>query len=108
MGTSNYSKVLKDDFKASFLNENGKITKEIDIATDINIKEEIDTAFEKGNKALLIISSVKTNSVAIAISRKNFNRPAGKKMRLISAMSLSEQETIEKGGKAEVLNDRKN
>ncbi|MFA9202157.1 MAG: hypothetical protein ACEQSC_01235, partial [Candidatus Nanopelagicaceae bacterium] len=51
-----------------------------------------------GDKALLIISNVRTNSVAIAISRKNFKRPVKQRMILIFAMSLSEQETIEKGG----------
>jgi ABC-type branched-subunit amino acid transport system substrate-binding protein len=104
--TSDYSRVLKNDFREKFLAKEGEITDEIDIAPDepvvpdINIKEEIDTAFEKGNKALLLISNVNTNSVAIAISRKNSERPVEKRMRLISAMSLSEQETIEKGGEA--------
>jgi ABC-type branched-subunit amino acid transport system substrate-binding protein len=96
---SGYSKVLKDDFKASF-DKKGRITKEINMGKEIDIKKEIDAAFKNGDKALLIISHVKTNSVAIAISKENFKRPENQRMKLISAMSLSEQETIEKGGDA--------
>jgi ABC-type branched-subunit amino acid transport system substrate-binding protein len=102
---SDYSEVLKEDIKTSFLDKKSKHTKQVDLASDkLNVKEEIDRAFNNGDKALLIISNVKTNSVAIAIaiatSKKNIERPEKLKMRLISAMSLSEQETIEKGGDA--------
>jgi ABC-type branched-subunit amino acid transport system substrate-binding protein len=99
-GGSGYSETLKNDIREEFLSKKGKIDKEIDIGSDkLEINKDIDTASQDGAKVLLIISNVSTNSVAVAISRKNFSLQ-DKRMILISSMSLSEQETIEKGGKA--------
>jgi ABC-type branched-subunit amino acid transport system substrate-binding protein len=98
---STYSEILKDDISTSFLGKKGRITEEIDLGADgFKINEDIKTASTKRIKVLLIISNVKTNSVAIAIARKNLDLPPDKRMIIIAAMSLSEQETIEKGGEA--------
>jgi ABC-type branched-subunit amino acid transport system substrate-binding protein len=68
-----YSEILKKDIKEEFLRKKGTIDKEIDIGSELEINKDIDAASQDGAKVLLILSNVNTNSVAVAISKKNFS-----------------------------------
>jgi ABC-type branched-subunit amino acid transport system substrate-binding protein len=97
-----YSENLMKDFTKSFANRGGKVLESIDIGSDTF---EVGTKVKKvvGDykiKAALVISNVRTNSIAIAINRENAELPLNKKMQMLGAMSLSEEETLDKGGKA--------
>jgi ABC-type branched-subunit amino acid transport system substrate-binding protein len=99
---SAYSENLKDDFKEAFSNEGGQILEYIDIGSDnfeteTKVKKVVD---DYKIKVALVISNVRTNSIAIAITRKNANLPLNQKIKLIGSMALSEEETLDKGGKA--------
>jgi ABC-type branched-subunit amino acid transport system substrate-binding protein len=99
---SAYSENLMKDFTKSFSNREGKIREYIDVSLDTfevgtKVKKVVD---DYKIKAALVISNVRTNSIAIAINRKNADLPLNKKMQLVGAMSLSEEETLDKGGKA--------
>jgi ABC-type branched-subunit amino acid transport system substrate-binding protein len=99
---SEYSEALKDDFKEKFAQQRGTVLKEIEIGSDTF---HVDTAINDmvANvkvKAALVISSVRTNSISIAINRKNANLPSHQKLQLLGAISLSEYQTLGKGGKA--------
>ncbi len=99
--SSEYSNTLKRDFEEDFKKHGGKFFgKLIDLSeTDLDIQNEIDNLIKHNIKAVLLISNVGTNSVALAIARANFKLPA-KKLQLVSAMALSEKLTLEKGGDA--------
>ncbi len=92
---SDYSQVLLEDFKK----QGGQAIEEIDIKSILDIAKKIQNIVDlKKTKNLLILTSVSTNSVAIEIARANARLPIDKKLNLLGAMSLSEQETITKGG----------
>ena len=88
-----FSKTLKDDFKRAFGSRRGEITQWFDIITDVslNIMEKIREIKEE-NAAVLVISSIETNSVAIAIAHENFNLPQSQRLlpRLRSHLFLIE------------------
>lgn len=100
---SEYSKTLKKDFSILFSRskKKGKILKTFNIsASSFDIKKEINIASSDPTvKAALIISDVRTNSIAIAINKNNINSQLNKKLQLFGAMSLSEDETLKHGGK---------
>jgi ABC-type branched-subunit amino acid transport system substrate-binding protein len=98
---SKYSEVLKNDFKSNFKEKGGLVSKEIEMNSNLfDIKKEIDKAIGGDEiKAALIIADVKTNSIAIAINKYNNKFPPDRKLTLLGAMSLTEVETLEKGGK---------
>jgi ABC-type branched-subunit amino acid transport system substrate-binding protein len=96
-----YSKALKEDFKREFEINGGEVLKAIDTNSDsFDIETEVDEATDDNEKkAALIITNVQTNSIAIAINKSNKKIPANRKLTLLGAMSLTEVETLEKGGK---------
>ncbi len=98
---SKYSEVLAEDFKRKFESNGGKVSKEIDINSDsFDIKTEIEKATgDKEIRAALIITNVQSNSIAISINKYNNELSADRKLKILGAMSLSEVETLEKGGK---------
>lgn len=102
---SEYSESLNNEFSDIF-SKVGTVFKPTDGSNDIgsdNFRIEKFNNFAATNKvkAALIISSVNTNSITIAINREN-DRLSSKnqKLQLFGAMSFSERETIDKGGKA--------
>jgi ABC-type branched-subunit amino acid transport system substrate-binding protein len=102
---SEYSETLKNNFMEDFSKNGGIVTTATDIGSDtFDIKTEIKHILDNKVKALLIISNVRTNSIAIeiaiAINRRNATLPLNQKIKLLGVMALSEEETLDKGGKA--------
>jgi ABC-type branched-subunit amino acid transport system substrate-binding protein len=98
---SKYSEVLMRDFTDEYLKQGGTVLKKVDIGTDtFNIESEVKKVLENLNiKSVLIMSDVQTNSIALAINKVNTLLPSSQRLQLFGAMSLSENETLEKGGK---------
>ena len=96
-----FSETLKNDFECAFISKRGQITESLDIITDVslNILETI-REIKKESDAVLIISSIETNSVAIAIATENSNLQPHEKLQLLFTTSLPETLALEKGGKA--------
>jgi ABC-type branched-subunit amino acid transport system substrate-binding protein/DNA-binding CsgD family transcriptional regulator len=101
-----FSETLKTDFKHAFnqrigpKGKRGQITQSLDILdVSLNILESIEEIKQESD-AVLVISSIETNSVAIAIAVENFNLPQSQQLQLLFITSLPETPTLEKGGKA--------
>ena len=95
-----FSETLKDDFKNAFRSRGGQVTQSFNIIDiSLNIIDSIREIKEKSD-AVLVISSIETNSVAIAIAVENFNLPQSQQLQLLFTTSLPETPTLEKGGKA--------
>jgi ABC-type branched-subunit amino acid transport system substrate-binding protein len=96
-----FSETLKDDFEHAFKSGRGEITQWFNITTDVslNIMETI-RKIKKENDAVLVISSIETNSIAIAIAHENFNLPQSQRLQLLFTTSLPEIPLLEKGGNA--------
>jgi ABC-type branched-subunit amino acid transport system substrate-binding protein len=98
-----YSRRLMEDIKSIFPKKgepkfNNKDTYNLG-SDEFNIDNAINRI--KGNyKAALVLSDVQTNSIAIAIIRKNAALPSSQKLKLFGAMSLTEEDTIKRGGAA--------
>jgi ABC-type branched-subunit amino acid transport system substrate-binding protein len=89
----NLTKNLNILFSQSLTGE--KAMKVVDMSINFfNLEKEILSKPE--TKAALIISDVRTNSIAIAINKNNARN---RKIQLFGAMSLSEDETLKNGGK---------
>ncbi|MBO3461066.1 AAA-like domain-containing protein [Aetokthonos hydrillicola Thurmond2011] len=99
--TSLYSNSLQKDFKDAFNKLGGKIVNNdngISISDpNLDIEEQIENIAKQKSKAAFLIASVETNSVAIAFNRINGQLPSEQKIQLLSSMSLSEEETKQKG-----------
>jgi ABC-type branched-subunit amino acid transport system substrate-binding protein len=101
---SEYSNTLKDDFEK----ETGKVALPIELKDNeiIDIEEEIRDITKKNIRAVLLISSLQTNSVALAIARavarknEKLKLPLDQKLHLIGADALFERTTLEKGADA--------
>jgi ABC-type branched-subunit amino acid transport system substrate-binding protein len=105
INNSEYSENLMKDFGDSFSEKGGqKLDKSntVDISlSNFNIDKSIQEILNSHvSKAALIISNVKSNSIAIAINRKNASLLPKYKLQLLGAMSLSEEETLQRGGEA--------
>ncbi len=104
MKSSEYSEILMEDFKSSFSKKGGKKLDKNNIvdlsSSSFNIDKTIQQMNSRSIKAVLLISNVKSNSIAIAISRKNASLSPKHKLQLLGAMSLSEEETLRRGGEA--------
>jgi ABC-type branched-subunit amino acid transport system substrate-binding protein len=97
---NDYSETLKDDFENAFRMRNGQITRLFDITdVSLNIMEQIEK-IKKESKAVLVISSIETNSVAIAIASENSKLQPEEKLQLLFTTSLPEIPMLEKGGEA--------
>jgi ABC-type branched-subunit amino acid transport system substrate-binding protein len=100
---SAYSNQLKDDIKAIFPNSGASRFNDDNIA-DMSLNGfKIEKAIERirnDNKAALVLPDVRTNSIAIAIIRKNATLSPNQKLQLFGAISLTEEDTIRRGGAA--------
>jgi ABC-type branched-subunit amino acid transport system substrate-binding protein len=95
-----FSETLKDDFENAFKRQNGQITQLFDITdVSLNIMERIEEIKEE-SKAVLVISSIETNSVVIAIASENSKLQPEEKLQLLFTTSLPEIPMLEKGGEA--------
>jgi ABC-type branched-subunit amino acid transport system substrate-binding protein len=97
-----FSEILKSDFEKAFNALGGEIIN-IDSTVDINADslsiENLVSDAKRVSKALLVISSIETNSVAIAIATEN-SKLQSKKLQLLLTTSLPEIPLLEKGGTA--------
>jgi ABC-type branched-subunit amino acid transport system substrate-binding protein len=98
---SEYSENLTKNFEKEFNRLGETIVDKINIGSDFNIEAKINEINEKKEvDTVLIFTSVRTNSVAIEISKQiqksNVNNLT--KIQVLGNMALSEQETITKGG----------
>jgi ABC-type branched-subunit amino acid transport system substrate-binding protein/DNA-binding CsgD family transcriptional regulator len=93
-----FSETLKNDFENTFKRRGGRITETLDITTyfSLDIKELIQMIREE-SIAALVISSIETNSVAIAIASENSTLEPQERLQLLFATSLPETPTLEKG-----------
>lgn len=93
--SSLYSKSLKKDFSTVFENLEGKILYYIDLNDPyLDIERELNNMANQNIKTILLIPSVKTSSVVIAIARENIKLPSHQRLQLLGAMSLSESPTL--------------
>ncbi len=103
---STYSETLKNDFKDEFKIKGGKVSNEIDInLDDFDIKKEVQKIInDDQSKLVLILSSVQTNSVAIAIAtvinENNKSLSLNKQIKMFGSLALPEKEIFEKSGNA--------
>ncbi len=95
---SEYSNTFKSDLEKKIID---KIKIDVfDISNvQLDIKNKVKEISERNTKVALLIPNVETNSVAIAIARANLELPKQNlpKLKLLSAMSLSEKMTLENG-----------
>lgn len=94
-----FSETLKDDFEQAFNKQEGEVIETVDINDDSLNIEELISDTKKVSKALLVISSIETNSVAIAIATEN-SKLQSQKLQLLFTTSLPETPLLEKGGAA--------
>jgi ABC-type branched-subunit amino acid transport system substrate-binding protein len=97
-----YSQTLRDDFEVAFKKRKGTIVESIPNINDPHLDiaslfKKID--IQKKAKAILTISSIETNSIALAIAREN-SKLNSSRLQLLFSTSLPEQLTLEKGGDA--------
>lgn len=114
-----YSEVLKNDFQCVF--HGGTVDKdskcilpreeiidrdlEYDLASDpgLDIKKTIKEIINQDVKVIMLIPTVETSFVALAIAREvrvNSELEPNQKLHILSAIASSEKETLEKGGDA--------
>jgi ABC-type branched-subunit amino acid transport system substrate-binding protein/DNA-binding CsgD family transcriptional regulator len=99
-----FSETLKKDFENTFRQtvgsreQRGQITESFDIIDiSLNIEESIKKIKQASN-AVVVISSIETNSVAIAIANQNAQQPKSQQLKLLFTTSLPETPALEKGG----------
>jgi ABC-type branched-subunit amino acid transport system substrate-binding protein len=95
-----FSQTLMDDFKTAFSVRGGQIIQIFDVHDPYLDIEGSINEIRTESKAALVISSIETNTVAIAIARENSNLPQSKKLQLLFTTSLPEIPMLEKGGEA--------
>lgn len=100
-----YSETLRDDIEKAFQGEKKRICMgdaENPDSKDcqLDIPRQLALLRKENYKAAFLISSVKTNSLALVIARYNLQLPKELRLQLIGAMTLSETATVEKGGEA--------
>lgn len=97
-----YSQTLTDDFVEAFANRGGKIELILDMGNpNLNLDKAIkDIRMNYKVEIALVLPSIETNCVAIAITNKNARQPQSQKLQLLFATSLPENSTLEKGGAA--------
>jgi ABC-type branched-subunit amino acid transport system substrate-binding protein len=96
-----YSSSLKEDFQEAFAKLGGVINPPISIIDPpLDIEKEIKNIVQQKGKAVFFISSITTNSVTIAFARINDKVLSKQKLQLLNAMSLSEEESLKRGGNA--------
>lgn len=91
-----YSQTLKDDFEEAFQEGEGKIIKLIDMSNPLLDIKNLIKHIKTESNAALVISSIETNAVALAIATEN-SRLKSQRLQLLFSTSLPEL-TLEKGG----------
>ncbi|WP_083786963.1 ABC transporter substrate-binding protein [Gloeothece verrucosa] len=100
---SAYSKSIGDTFIKAF-NEDPQKVKTFTLGSIyeseslLNIKNTIEEIIGKKYKAVLLLSSAKTNSGTIAFAKENNKLPTAR-LQLLGSMALAEAATLRKGGK---------
>jgi ABC-type branched-subunit amino acid transport system substrate-binding protein len=97
-----YSQALKDDFQKAFESRGGRISMSISNINDphLDIVSLIKKIRSKNIKAVMVVSSIETNSVALAIARENSKLTSLQRLELFFSTSLPETSTLCKGGAA--------
>jgi ABC-type branched-subunit amino acid transport system substrate-binding protein len=97
-----YSQTLTDDFSKAFQGRDGKISKLLDMSDPLLDLDKAIRHIKMDCKVeiALVLPSIETNCVALAIANKNVEQPQSPKLKLLFATSLPETPTLEKGGKA--------
>jgi ABC-type branched-subunit amino acid transport system substrate-binding protein len=93
-----YSQTLMEDFTKSFQDQGGKVTNLLDMSDPfLDLDEEIRRIkMDCKVEIALVLPSIETNCVAIAIANKNAKQ--SQKLQLLFATSLPETPILEKGG----------
>jgi ABC-type branched-subunit amino acid transport system substrate-binding protein len=98
-----FSETLKKDFEKIFKAQGGQFIESISNINDnyLDIKKLIkDIGIKSKSKAVFVISSIETNSVALAIARENNSLPPRRRLQLLLSTALTEMKILEKGGNA--------
>ncbi len=97
-----YSKSLKQAFEDEFTNLGGNADQQINLKNiEIDIKDIIEQSVDENQvQAAVLLPSVKTTSVAIAVARANNELPESKKLPLLGGDALHDLETLSHGGVA--------
>lgn len=95
--TNTYSNSIKKAFDDEF---NGEILPRNLLDPKLDIKQEIKRITKQNYKAALLLSNIKTNSVAIAIARENSKLPPSQKLQLFGSLASADQQTLIKAGQA--------
>jgi ABC-type branched-subunit amino acid transport system substrate-binding protein len=98
-----FSETLKKDFEKTFKAQGGQFVESISNINDncLDIKKLIkDIETKSKAKAVFVISSIETNSVALAIARENNSLPPHRRLQLLFSTALTEMKILEKGGNA--------
>ncbi|NET60772.1 MAG: ABC transporter substrate-binding protein [Symploca sp. SIO2E6] len=99
---STYSTSLKQAFGGKFKKIGGKVVRNVDLtAKDLNARAEIEgSANQEQVKAVVLLPSVSTSSVAIAIARANAELPQNQRLQLLGGSVLYNADTLRQGGSA--------
>ncbi|NER21411.1 MAG: ABC transporter substrate-binding protein [Symploca sp. SIO1C2] len=96
-----YSKSLKDAFEGEFKKLGGKVVRNVDLTAELNAKAEIERSANQDQvKGVVLLPSVKTDSVAISIARANYQLPQNQRLQLLGGDALYVPETLEQGSYA--------
>ncbi|NET61565.1 MAG: ABC transporter substrate-binding protein, partial [Symploca sp. SIO2E6] len=99
---SNNSTSLKQAFGVKFQELGGNLVREVDVrAVELNPRAEIERSVNQDQvRAVVLLPSVKTNSVAIAIARANARLPQNQRLQLLGSAVLYNSDTLIQGGSA--------
>ncbi len=97
-----YSQTLTDDFTTAFEHRGGIIDLILDMGDPhLDLDKEIKhIKMVYKVEIALVLPSIETNCVAIAIANKNAQQPQSQQLKLLFATSLPEISTLAKGGAA--------
>jgi ABC-type branched-subunit amino acid transport system substrate-binding protein len=98
-----FSQTVKEEFEKDFKAQGGQFIDSISNINDTNLDiknliKNIETTSK--SKAVFIISTIETNSVALAIARENSTLLPHRRLELLFSTSLTEMKILEKGGNA--------
>lgn len=97
-----YSTSLQQIFEKEFTDLEGNIVDHVDMTnSNLNLEDEINNiVYQNQAKAMFLIPSVETTSIAISIIRINAELPQQQRLQLFGGGSLYSSETLIQGGSA--------
>jgi ABC-type branched-subunit amino acid transport system substrate-binding protein len=98
-----FSENTTDEFKKNFEELGGKIIREIDLTDNrLHVEKEINTSLDNQAQAAVLIPDRQYTDVTLDIAKANnsSNNREGGKLKLLSAKTLYNGETLTKGGNA--------